>query len=944
MYRLLVLIPLSLGLITPAFTGPGPSIDQIHAKLTRADSLFSIERYEESYRLYEEALESATEREHKELMAYSLKGLGNIWYLYGDLESATQHYQDALVLFKGLGDLRGELKIYNNLGIIDEEKLQYAQALEHYRRALAILEVSGYTDTEDRQDKSALLGNIGHLYEVQTELDSAIYYYGNSRAVAGEIGYARGEADALHNIGNVYQRLSEYDSARVYYERSMAIFEGMENRKGVADNLREMGATERKRGQYGDAIAFLERAVDLFGEMRKEGAVRGEVEALNALGLVYQEIGKQERAIEYFMRAVTWYRFTGDSIGIALALENLGMAYFELIPEGQVYADSALAYYEMSIAIFQKAGKKREEADGFNNKGLVYQRIGMLDDALSSFTNALAVYREAGNQIGQATAHSNIANLFMIKQDHIQALEHYEKAISLIEKETQPVLMATSLASLGIAYRSKGENKKAVQALRSAVRIVEDIRGQLVTQEFKSAFIEDKVRIYEELIDLLLQQGSVEEAFHYVERAKARALLDLVGGKSVSVKKVPSDIQALIEEEQTLLRKMELLDDEEKKGEVFVAYQEVLAKLEARYPEYVTLKIVEPVDLRIIQKNLDSKTIILEYFLCHRGVYLFAVDNKGVSAQKLHLSPEELYEDVTKFRLYILDNNLWQPYALKLYEKLVQAVEDELAHKERVCIVPHGILHHLPFSALLVKLEPQQFFVETHDILYVPSSSILDIAQSKNTKRRKSSLIMAKSDFSDHPGWRDLDGTIKEKNLLVENDLLPGAVAYEDREATEDRLKEIAGRYDFLHLATHGQLNQENPLHSRILLSVSEKNDGSLTVGEIFGLDLSAYLVTLSACETGEIGSYVAGKEFSSGDDLVGLTRAFIYAGTPSVVATLWFVADDPTAIVMEQFYRNLQKHDKAHALCEAQRYMIKESYYPPPFYWAAFVLFGDWE
>ena len=141
---------------------------------------------------------------------------------------------------------------------------------------------------------------------------------------------------------------------------------------------------------------------------------------------------------------------------------------------------------------------------------------------------------------------------------------------------------------------------------------------------------------------------------YYVERAKARALLDMLGGKSISVKRTSKSVQKLIEEEQTLLRKIEFLDDEEQKRKVFIAYQEVLAKIKEQYPEYVTLKAVEPVDLRTLQKGLDSETIILEYFLCHRGVYLFAIDNKGVSAQKLYVSPEELYRDVEKFRMFIL--------------------------------------------------------------------------------------------------------------------------------------------------------------------------------------------------------------------------------------------------------------------------------------------------
>lgn len=944
MHTVLLLIPLYIGLVITGFPDHGPSPSGIHAKLTKADSLFEAGEYEKAYQLYGQVVTAAEQEGDRSKRAYGLKGMGNIWYLFSDLEKAERSYLDALLLFKELGDIRGEVKIYNNLGNIAEEHLQYAEAGEYYRQALTILRGAGEATHEDREDKATLLGNIGHLFEVQAELDSARVYYRAAIAEAQAIGFVLAEGDALHNIGNVYQRSAQYDSALVYYERSKALFEETGHARGVADNLRELGATERKRGRYGSGIAFLEQAVELFKTMRAEGTVRGEVETLNALGLAYQEVGTYEKAIACFEEVLMRYRSTGDSIGIAIALENLGMVYFELIGEDRIFADSALASYERSIAIFQKAGKQRQVANGFNNKGLLYQRMGLLSEALAHFTRALDTYTEANDKRGQATAHSNIANLFMIQQDHVRAVEHYERATSLLDRESEPVLTATCLASLGIAYRSRGKSKKAAQALRSAVRIVEDVRGQLVTQEFKSSFIEDKVRIYEELIDLLLEEGSVEEAFHYVERAKARALLDLLGGKSLSVRGVSKPVRELLEQEQTLLAKMEFLDDEEEKRKVFVAYQEVLDSIEVLYPEYVTLKAVEPVDLRTLQKGLDSQTIILEYFLCHRGVYLFAVDHRGVSAQKLYVSPEELYRDVEKFRMFILGFDLWEPFAIKLYEKLIQVVEDELSGKERVCIVPHGILHHLPFNALLVQLEPKKFLIEQYDLFYVPSSSILDIAHRKNKKTGKRSLIMAKSDFSDHPGWRDLEGTLVEKDLLVEGALLPGAESYENGDATEERLKAVAGQYDYLHLATHGELNQEEPLRSRVLLSAGAEEDGSLTVSEIFSLDLSAYLVTLSACETGEIGSYVAGKEFSSGDDLVGLTRAFIFAGSPSVVASLWYVSDAATVLVMERFYTELKKHDKAYALCEAQRYMIRESDYPAPIFWAPFVLFGDWE
>ncbi|MEO0205521.1 MAG: CHAT domain-containing protein, partial [candidate division WOR-3 bacterium] len=148
--------------------------------------------------------------------------------------------------------------------------------------------------------------------------------------------------------------------------------------------------------------------------------------------------------------------------------------------------------------------------------------------------------------------------------------------------------------------------------------------------------------------------------------------------------------------------------------------------------------------------------------------------------------------------------------------------------------------------------------------------------------------------------------------------------------------------YDIIHFATHGKLAPgDSALDSRVILAKDNENDGVLRVREIFNLDLDAYLVTLSACETGQLRGFSEG--IYMGDELTGLSRAFIYAGTPSVVASLWKVSDVSTALLMTQFYKNLRGADKTKALCDAQRWLMKKEYFDKPFFWAPFVVIGDW-
>jgi CHAT domain-containing protein len=266
--------------------------------------------------------------------------------------------------------------------------------------------------------------------------------------------------------------------------------------------------------------------------------------------------------------------------------------------------------------------------------------------------------------------------------------------------------------------------------------------------------------------------------------------------------------------------------------------------------------------------------------------------------------------------------------------------------------VPHGILHHLPFSTLVT--EEDDLLLDHYDIFYAPSASIYAVVKNRGMLSKENAVIFAKSDFSDHPEWKNmpLPGTSTEKESLLTSGHLSSARVYAESEGpafqpTESNLISIAQDFDIIHCATHGKLDSDSPMDSKIVLSKDEENDGNVTVREIFNMELNAYLVTLSACETGKIKGFSSQVRFSAGDDMTGLTRALLYAGASSIVASLWKVHDLSTALMMTRFYRNMATTDKVHALCEAQRWLLHNDelyYFNKPFFWAPFVVNGDWQ
>lgn len=354
-----------------------------------------------------------------------------------------------------------------------------------------------------------------------------------------------------------------------------------------------------------------------------------------------------------------------------------------------------------------------------------------------------------------------------------------------------------------------------------------------------------------------------------------------------------------------------------------IVVTELREKLRREAPELASLVTVRAVPTRDIQGMLGTEEALLEYFQAGGDLFVFVLTRTAVHA--LRLPGEHLDVEVSRLRRALEDpaQHDHEPLSARLYERLVRPLEDHLA-VQHLIVVPHGSLHYLPFNVLR---GPRGAVIDRWTVRYLPSASVMKYL-AERAASGEAVLAIGNPDLG-QPGLQ-LRYAGEEATRIGGH--VPGSRVLLGGAATETAFRELAPRYRYLHLASHGRFDAKAPLTSGLYLARDALHDGVLTVEEIYSLRLNASLATLSACET-------ALGTLSAGDDIVGLTRGLLYAGARSVVASLWRVDDEATLRLMTEFYAGLETRGKAEALRRAQ--LATRRRYAHPFYWAAFQLTG---
>ena len=646
-------------------------------------------------------------------------------------------------------------------------------------------------------------------------------------------------------------------------------------------------------GDYDEAVAQATKAYEIVQQRNLSPWMR--IQALSVLALSNALKGERSQAEEYV-------RLLGDIKSTREFVLNTD------ILNGQARTYMALGDFQRSLAII-----KQDEA-GAKERSLASAstvKIGAVtaQDDLFAFSQLPKAF---------------ILNKSLYETGQVQkAKSGYDDLLANPQTKDNGDIYWLILFDRGKIAEAEGNRQEAIGFYRRAIEVIERQRSTINTEASKIGFVGNKQQVYHALVAALFAAGQPAEAFEYVERSKSRALVDLLASKK--------DFVAPQVDQQQVTSLLTELDTEEAQARVQKAgaarssrAMQVKQRLQTVAPELASLVTVAPVATAEIQSLLQPDEALVEYYYEGTDLYAFVVTREAVKGFKLNGS--DMIADIRLFRS-ALEQPESQSFVIpsqKLYTRLIKPLEESLSQKKLV-IVAHGALHYLPFNALQTGNE---YLIDRYSLRQLPSASVLQFLKGRPTSPAGGLLALGNPDLG-NPKY-DLKCAQDEAEAIAKD--FPRATVLVRKDATKTAFKILGPQFSYLHFATHGRFDPDLPLHSGLLLAKDTQNNGFLSLSELYSLRLHADLVTLSACDTG------LGK-IRNGDDVVGLTRGFLYAGSNTVVASLWGVDDQATSYLMEQFYADLKTNNKGEALRQAQLATRKK--YNHPFYWAAFGLTG---
>jgi len=818
------------------------------------------------------------------------------------------------------------------------------------------------------------LNAIGVIYQNEGDLQNALKHLDQSLEITRRINFEKLTARNLMWRGLVLWDLGKAEEAFKSLTESVEIAQRLGSIGIAGTSIHMLSHIARGRGRYREAMQYAEQAVEIAKDQGNDMLM---MLSLYDIGMIHKQQGNLDKAAGHLAR----------SLELARKLNNRKWSAFNLAELGDICSrredhSCATENYRQAIEFFGVLNHKKGLASTYNKMGRSQLRMQTIKLALASFEKAHQIAAEVGMKSLVAETSLNMGKAFDRMGKPEEALARTDEAIVLYREIDVPDLLRESYFTKGTLLERKGDIPGAERSYKESVKVLETLRQDVAGgEEEMLAFVEIRGQAYQKLIAILLSQGKVSEALDYLERSRLRKLRDqfdqlaprLGDEKEEKAKAREKELREEIEGARTQLveekskpkeaqDERKISDLETQLGERRRQYIEYINDLRDKFPELASLLAIQPDSLIDLQGMLPPQAAILQYLILEKALYAFVVTPDSVSHREVKVSQGELEGKIDFLRSCLMNPQIpmnagpletktlkpkergrsdaydmfIDPFlksSQELYRLLIKPLEPELAQVRLLGIIPNGKLHLLPFQALG---EPDsqggfRFLVESRAIFYLNSQSILKFAQkrAKEIGDKGTLLAFGNPDNSLQHATEEID--------LIRRIFSP-AKAYLGPEASEDKAKtELAG-YNILHFATHGKM-KGNIKDSYILLAPSAdgREDGRLFLKEIWGLPLAGYqLVTLSACET------AMGKE-ASGDVMVSLETAFLRAGTPTILASLWAVDDRATGVLMKTFYDQVTKQGKAEALRIAQAALLNDPRYAYPYYWAAFIVVGDW-
>lgn len=902
-----------------------------------------------SYRLVVEAHRWATATDRCQVEAERALAQGDVQRRAREWEAAITPYREALRLTRELGDQPGEALALYRLGWVHYQLEKWPEAIAELREA-----ADRYQTLGDVRGEGQALNRLGSALYDSGKIDQALAPHERAFELFKSEGYVEGQGAALNNQARVHQASGRLQEALARYEEAIELFKRSVRRRDLGIALCNQGDLYLAQDRRPEARDAYEAALLISQEVEDQGL---EALALAGLGDLETREGLLTPARAHLERAISLQEGLSQTRPLVAALGALGRVQLE---EGQL--EAAKGSFDRALSLAQKEANRTDEAFARTNLGRYLQAAGRPEEAVTEYQAALTWFTEIKDLAAVAQAHYGVAR----------------------------------------ARMSQGNPAAAAEEMEVGLPALEDVRANSPNLRLRSAFFASKQHYWELYLEALFRlheeepyAGHERRAFDVSERRRARSLLEEIADGESTV--APSGTQDLLAKTRALRAQINALDRRRRESQE-AGRTEQASSLEREIRQRLALLdsaqgqlrqafprrdgLVHPAPLSLQQLRdrgvLEPNHVLLEISLGEERSFLWVVT---VNDLKLHALPgrADLEALARAFAEAVAQpgesaKDRREIAGRELSRLLLLPAAQELDRRRMVIVVPDGALHRVPFAALKVPgtealAEPEQYLVAAHEIVTLPSASVLPALRRGQVPRQVLShqprlAALADPAFSP-PGepstsvpsdlaptarslgftrLAPLPGARREVEAIVETvHPAPAEVAYGFDATKALLLDPKMSQARILHLATHTLVDPLHPELSGVVLSLFDRDgnplDGFLRLHEIYDLKLGANLVVLSACETG------VGAE-QRGEGLLSLARGFFHAGASQVVMSLWKVDDDSTAELMQRFYRQLFEEGSptALALARAQRELLESGQYQEPYHWAGFVFSGDFD
>jgi len=914
--------------------------------------------------------------DYEPIRTYSLKeqylqafAQGIFFQSEGNYSQAAENFNSALSIALQLKDREKQCHTLIKAGLMQWNMGNLEEAEAKYKKALNLAEIINAVPLQKKFTailKIQSLYSQGRGFRSSGEYNKATNSFQQAIDLARSIHSKEHELKCLRHLSLAYSSQYNLENLHLNAKKALDVAKELHHKREIGLNSINLGIFFVKTENYSTALSHYEEALKIARELNNRD---NQAACLNNISIIYKELGNHDKAIDCLQQALEIDKESGNEIYIAMDLNNLAETYRKkwLYTNKKEDLNKALNTFKKALELIKKKKSKKTELQILNNIGTVNSDLKKHNEALKYFLSGFALAEEIKDKESLGMILNNLGIVYYNLGNYQASTQAFQKAVDLAQTTGGDNILWEAYLEYARLLTTQKKFTEALKKYKQSISIIENIRSEINLEDQKASFMGDNKRIeaYHGLINLLVslhkdnpEKAYAQQAFDYLERARARAFLDQLRISGIDIsqnvdfkllnqkKEIEKDMSEIIaklyasdlSDEGTKNLHKQLTDKENE-------YETLKREIRSSSPVYANLNFPEIVTLKKTQARLlDSNTVFIEYLVSEENSWAFAVTKNDLKI--FPLPPLKLLRTMVTDYIKTLsdkENHVFHQGHI-LYKTLVSPGLSKGI--KNIVFFPDNILLYLPFETLITHNSQTNWLVNDFDIAYSSSVSSLQeiiLRKKANGEKRYMDLLAfgdpyfgpkekGNSSFNysrlkySSTEIRKISQHFKKSKVFLRN------------KASEETLKNLSLEdYKIIHFATHSRIDNNSPARSHIALArnYNTAENDFLETREIYNLKLNADLVTLSACETG------LGK-FIKGEGIEGLNRAFYYAGASSVLMSLWPVNDQATSQLMERFYIHLKSSVSiSSALRRTKLEMIDSDNLSHPYYWAGFIISG---